>query len=367
MRERNTKSSAGVGRIIADDIRRGDIRKNVKRDLRDMYEFYLDDDERARLAGMGRLRRWISMVIWLVKSLLVNLTPVRRLLLVLSLLLVMINRISFDRNGTTFGIDLTAVGFVILLVVLMLELKDKLLAKDELETGRAVQLALLPRDHPQVPGWDIWMFTRPANEVGGDLVDHLDTGGDRKGLVLGDVAGKGLGAALLMAKLQATVRALAPETGSLTELGGRLNAIFHRDRVGDRYATLLYLEVAPGANELHLLNAGHPPPVVLRPNGAEELPPVSTALGVLPDSAFVEQTVALGPGDLMVAYSDGVTEAQNEAGEFFGEERLQDLLPSLRPLPVGDAGRRLRSEVERFAGERPLGDDLSLILLRRRD
>ena len=367
MRDRTRKPPPpGVGRTIVEDLRRGEIRKTVRRDLRDIYEFYLDEEARQRLSGMSRVKRWFSLLLWLVKSLILNLSPVRRLLLLLCVVFVLIKTITFKADAANIGVDLTFLGFVILLIVLMLELKDKLLARNELETGRAVQIALLPREHPRMPGWDIWMFTRPANEVGGDLVDHLAVGDGQVGLVLGDVAGKGLGAALLMAKLQATVRALATEAYSMAELGRRLNAIFCRDQVGDRYATLVYLAVTPDSGALRILNAGHPPPVALRERGLEELPPVAPALGMLPGTKFTEQAAHLEPGDILLVYSDGVTEAQNPAGEFFGDERLHGLLAGLRPLSAAEAGDRLRQEVERFVGEGQLGDDLSLILLKRR-
>src|SRR2546425_3758516 len=110
----------------------------------------------------------------------------------------------------------------------MLELKDKLLARDEIEIARQVQLALLPSRHPQPDGWSLWSFMRPANDVGADLVDYIELPEGRLGVVLGDVAGEGLGAALLTAKLQATLRALVPPCPALSGLGPQMNDILHR-------------------------------------------------------------------------------------------------------------------------------------------
>jgi len=132
------------------------------------------------------------------------------------------------------NINVRSLGFVILLVILLLELKDKLVATDELAVGRAVQIAMLPRDNPVVSGWEIWLYTHPANEVGGDLVDYIKMDSDRWGIAIGDVAGKGLGAAMLMSKLQATLRALAPGFQELSDLGSEVNRIIYRDGLRNR-------------------------------------------------------------------------------------------------------------------------------------
>ena len=130
-------------------------------------------------------------------------------------------------GSTQISIHFPTLGIAILLFILMLELKDKLLAREELEAGRAVQRALMPDSGPTIPGWDVSLFTRSANDVGGDLVDYVPLDDQRNGLVLGDVAGKGLPAALLMAKLQSTLRALAAADvhNLVFQLGGDVRII----------------------------------------------------------------------------------------------------------------------------------------------
>jgi len=314
---------------------------------------------------MGRLKRWLFLSVWLLKSLFLRLTPARRILLLLAFLLM-----SF---GTTFRIgsnaqlivSLPSVGVVLLLVILMLELKDKLLSHEELQAGRLVQRALMPERNPAVSGWELSLYTQSANEVGGDLVDYLALDANRMGVALGDVAGKGLPAALLMAKLQATLRALAPEGDSLAELGSWLNRILHRDGLPNRFATLLYFEIVADSGRVRMLNAGHMPPLLLRGAKVEEMQRASSALGMFPDAVFVEQQIDLGTDDLLVAYSDGLTEAMNRAGEFFGEERLHGLVTDLAGLTAETAGSRLVAAVEAFVGDAPRHDDLSLIVLKR--
>jgi sigma-B regulation protein RsbU (phosphoserine phosphatase) len=351
---------------VFEDLRRRNLKRSFRRDAQDLYRFYFSEEERARFASMGRLKRWFVTAWGLLKALLLNLSPTRRLAVILSIVLFLMSRVNFQVGGLEFGVDFVGLGFVVVLVVLMLELRDKLLARNELEVGRAVQLALLPDRNPDVPGWDIWLYTRPANDVGGDLVDTIDLEGDRVSLILGDVSGKGLGAALLMSKLQATVRALAPDTPALSELGGRLNTIFCRDRVSGRFATMVYLEVASHGDRVRVMNAGHMPPILLTEAGQSSLEPVAPPLGILPEAEYTEQELRVERGNLCVIYSDGVTEAEAAGGAMYGEERLDALLPSLRGLDAEAAGRRILAEVEAFVGEERLSDDLSLILLRRR-
>lgn len=360
------KEEAGFARVIIDDFRRGDHKRTIRRDLRDLYSFYLNEEARKRLAAMGWMRRWFLMVWWLIKSLFLNLSPTRRILLLVSMWLAIQGGLYFTIGSVEVGADFRGWGFLLLLLILMLELKDKLLARDELETGRRVQLSLLPKDQPNVAGWDIRFYTRPANDVGGDLVDYLEVSGGRLGLALGDVSGKGLGAALLMAKLQATLRAAVTDfNGSLADLGTRINQIFVRDQVADRYSTLVYLEITPGSGAVRLLNAGHLPPVIVRRSAIEDTPPVAPPIGMLADSTYQEQEIELAAGDMMIVYSDGVTEARNGAGEFYGEERLMKLLERTRGLQAKDVAKLILDDASRFVGEEPFSDDLSLMILGR--
>jgi sigma-B regulation protein RsbU (phosphoserine phosphatase) len=201
--------------------------------------------------------------------------------------------------------------------------------------------------------------------VGGDLVDAIPLGGGRTALVLADVAGKGLGAALLMAKLQSTLRALAEESPSLADLGATVNRILRRDGLPNSFATLVYLEVEAGSGHVRVLNAGHMPPVLLHGAMITELQPGSIALGITHPAAFDEQRVDVAPGDTLLVYSDGVTEAMDASGELFGEDRLRELLAGLASLPPREAARRIVDAVDRFTGEARIHDDLSILVLRR--
>ncbi len=247
----------------------------------------------------------------------------------------------------------------------MLELKDKVLAKDELEEGRAVQIALMPERNPKIPGWSAWLYTRPANEVGGDMVDFIQIDENRYGIALGDVAGKGLRAALLMSKLQSTLRALVKDFTSLAELAKKINTIFYRDSLPNIFASLVYFELKSDSGEISMFNAGHLPPLILKGETVEELKKGAPALGLSDQTSFFEKKVLLNEEELFVAYSDGISEARNEFGEFFGEERLKQLLPKFKGYSPEQAGEKILAVIEHFVGDTKYHDDLSIVIFKR--
>lgn len=344
-------------RTFLDDLESPDLSQSFKRDLVDLYHFYLDKDSQAELEEMSPLARWFNVSFWILREMFFRLTPVRRLMLVIGLFLAV---------SAFYGpIGQSLVAILIILTVLILELKDKLLAQSELATGRVVQLALMPEAAPQLGGWDIWMTSRPASEVGGDLVDHIDLGHGRMGISLGDVAGKGLGAAMYMSKLQATIRALAPTTRSLSDLAGQINAIFRRDGLPSRFSSLVYLEIEEFGDMVTMFNAGHLPSILVKGEKLVSGPKGEPAIGLMDDPGFAEHTTTLDAGDYLILYSDGITEARNIDGTFFGEARLRRLLMNAGRKSALELGVEIASAINRFAGDARQNDDVSLVVLRR--
>ena len=351
-------------KTIMNDIKQGNIKRTLIQDLKDIYNFYLDQQTRNKLKQMNKFKRWIFIIFWMLKSLFLKLTPARRILLLFSLILLAFKFNNSSSNEVAVSFNSYGIAFIIALFILMLELKDKLLATDELLVGRKVQFALMPDKNPIFPGWEIWLYTMPANEVGGDLVDYLQIDEKRLGVALGDVAGKGLGAALLMAKLQATIRAIAPNFKSLADLGSEINKIFCRDGIPNRFISLIYLEINPDSGLVRILNSGHMPPILVDKNSVTEMAQGTSALGLARDSKYKEQQIELNQDDVLVIYSDGLTEARNEQGEFFDDDRFLQILPKYKGQTLDSMGRKILNEVKSFVGDARANDDLSLILLK---
>jgi len=352
-------------RIVTEDVLQRGFARSVGGTFSSLEAFYLSAEDRRQLAELKPGRRMLRRVWWFIRGLLLKLTPARRIMLAAGMFTLLIGRGRIDIDTVHVALRIQGLGMLLVFFVLVLELKDKLIARDELEAGRAVQFALMPSDSPKVSGWDIWLFTQPANDVGGDLVDHLALDDGRHAIVLGDVTGKALPAALLAVKLQATIRALVPYFSDLGDLGAGLNRILYRDGLPTRFASLIFAVVTPDSGAVRLLNAGHMPPLLLRGSSVTTLPRGSMVLGMMPNVPFVEQQALFEIGDTVVVYSDGVSEAMNEVEDFFGDERLQALVLQTRGLTAAQAGARILADLKRFVGEATQSDDVSLMVLRR--
>jgi len=257
---------------------------------------------------------------------------------------------------------------------LMLEnarLTDRALEQEKLRRDLAlaaeVQRRLLPPQPPRSDAVTLTAFTLPARSVGGDYYDFLDLGGDRIGVAIADVSGKGIAAALVMSVVQASLRVISSDRGlPVSELATRMNGFLHQSTDGNKYATFFYAQIADGGRRLRYVNAGHNPPYLLRRSHAgvevSELTIGGTVLGLFPKVAFEEATLDLCPGDVLVAFTDGVTEALNEAGEEFGEDRLKDLLREAFDSSARDISSRLADRVREWIGGAEQHDDLTFVV-----
>jgi serine phosphatase RsbU (regulator of sigma subunit) len=356
-----------IGRTLRDDIHQVKIKDNLSGEYKDLKEYFLTDDRKKKLKTMNNFKKFFIIPWWLLKSLYFKLTPFRRILLVIAIILILLsgdNRISSE--GTSVNLISTAmIAGLIFLFILALELKDKLYAKTELEEGRAVQKALMPAAIPDVDGWDIWLYTKPANDVGGDLLDFLKLSEDKVCISVGDVAGKGLSAALLMAKLQSTIRAIVPDYKTLADLGDKINKIFCRDSLPRLFASLIYLELNTQTGKIKILNAGHLPPILILNNNMEKLKIKSPALGIIPDAIYNEETMNLQPKETLIIYSDGLTEARNEIGNFYSEKRLEQLLSEDLILSSEKLGEKILADISNFIGKAKTHDDLTIAIIKR--
>jgi sigma-B regulation protein RsbU (phosphoserine phosphatase) len=235
--------------------------------------------------------------------------------------------------------------------------------EQEVAEARAIQQGLLPKSIPQRAGYEITGAWQPAQSVGGDYYDVLEFDEATLGLCIADVAGKGLAAALLMSNLQAAVRGLASPALSPEGLCTRLNSLVCHNTGSDRFITFFYAQLDGVAGILRYTNAGHNPPILQHGDGSyERLEAGGGVLGVFPNQTFAAGTAQLAPGDRVVLYTDGVTEACDHAGEEFGEDRLLQVLQEHR----ASCASVLQQEILGAAGEFSGGhwhDDATLLIL----
>lgn len=238
----------------------------------------------------------------------------------------------------------------------------------EMHLAAEIQRQILPKGAPQVPGFQLAGWNRPARQVGGDYYDLFPARSGRVGLVVGDVSGKGIPAALMVSTLHSALRLLLDQSELGPSLLERLNRHILESSMPNKFITLLIGEVDPESGVLRYMNAGHNPGFLLRRDGAlNELGAGGVPLGLLPGSRYGMSEVSLAPGDLLCLYSDGITEAESVEEEEFGNERLIDLLRRYRDRPLQEVLDSIHYAVSDHAQGRPQGDDQTLVLLRRDD
>jgi sigma-B regulation protein RsbU (phosphoserine phosphatase) len=246
----------------------------------------------------------------------------------------------------------------------------------ELAMAEQVQRGLFPQKLPPVPGLDYFGICRPAAAVGGDYYDFVPLGPEKLGIAVGDISGKGLSAALLMASLQGSLRSSAsPSEGDEARTIDRVNRQLCGLIGPSRFATLFWGVYDWKRRELAYVNAGHNPPMLLRraslsnghSNGhepAERLTVGGTVLGMFPEAAFRSGVVKLEPGDCVGLFSDGISEAPDGADVEFGERRLEGLLREGASLSAADLCDRVFAEVQTYLRGRPNPDDLTIVVLK---
>jgi sigma-B regulation protein RsbU (phosphoserine phosphatase) len=233
----------------------------------------------------------------------------------------------------------------------------------ELDEARRIQRKLLPSTMPALEGWEVAVSWQPASGVGGDCFDAISLGPARLGLSIADVVGKGIPAALLMANLQAAVRAFATNTTEPAELCQQVNRILCGHVAEGRFISFFYCIVDHDESTLTFANAGHYPPILIRAEGTiERLDTGGAVLGVFPEGGYEQGQVSLRGGDRIILYTDGITDVCNAADEDFGDGRLVDLAVANRACSAPALQARLATAVDEFSDGR-FQDDATLIVL----
>jgi sigma-B regulation protein RsbU (phosphoserine phosphatase) len=330
---------------ISDGIALQHLWAQFRSDASATYQFYSKEVDRAPLAGESQARRFGRLVRGFFWAMMTKLSPARRVLLLLALVLLLFPKISFLSDDQQIqSIDFRLLAGVVLLLLLALELSDRVIMKRDLEIAREIQSWLMPSQAPVVPGLDIAFATRPANTVAGDYYDVFFRPNGRLLIVVADVVGKSVPAALLTATLQASLRTLAALPGSLPELVGRVNRYACEQSLqGRRFTTAFLAELDPATGAMTYVNAGHNWPVLRRVSGAIE---------------------RLEAGGLPLVFTDGLVEAENAQEHEFGEERMLPVAQTLHNGASAEGLARMMATVDAFVGLTRQHDDITCLLLR---
>jgi len=305
-----------------------------------------------------------------------KLSPARRVLLLVSLVMLILPHAGFQYSGQggkayTVEFDLHFWGGLILLLLLLLEIGDRVVMKRDLQIAREIQTWLLPGAAPQIPGLAIAYATRPANTVAGDYYDVFPRPGktnddNRVVLAVADVAGKSIPAAMLMATFQASLKTLSTAQVALPELAANMNRYACSNSQGGlRFTTAFLAEYDPVRRTIHYINAGHNNPILRRTSGQiERLTVGGLPFGIVPEATYDSATLTLEPGDWLVVFTDGLVEALNARDEEYGEVRLLSAIEAGRSVEPADLLRRLMNDLDIFVGNTPQHDDVTCMLLK---
>jgi len=368
--------------VYTHDLSAGDLQRLFTRDAREAYTFFARGIDREQLERLPWHIRLVTHVRLFLLAFMLRLSPARRALygtaLIASVLGIIglfngIHIVRLDpiplayplptwRDGTLMIVT----GFILLNLLVIMEVADRLSLKHDLNVAREIQLAMLPSGTYRAPGIEVHGETRPANTVGGDFYDLIPMPDGRVLVALGDVAGKGSPAALLMALLLAILRTLIDEGLELPALAARLNSQVTRHAPPSRFITLFLGMYDPTSEQLTWLNAGQNPPMIRRASGEwVKLPATGVALGMFEGSPYEAETTSLASGDVLVMYSDGITEAETSRGVPFEEQGLQTVVNAW----VGGSAPELSSAVLRavtqYVGDARVADDLTVLVLKR--
>jgi len=368
------------------DLSTDDLQRLFTDDTRDAYRYFTRGKDDDRYAGMPM---WKSAPLRLREFFIaftLRLSPARRALYVGALIVALAGLIRLFRGFAAvdfpFGVPFLQVAvlmpvwadgtlalvislFLVNLLVL-LEVADRLSLKGELEVAREIQLAMLPKGTYRAGDIEVCGITRPANTVGGDFYDVLPLPDGRIIVTLGDVAGKGSPAALLMALLLAVLRTLVDEDLAPPALVERLNVQICRHSPSSRFITLFYAVYSPPTGRLTYVNAGQNPPMIRRRDGRyERLGGTGVALGMFDHSTFGAVDTTLEPGETLVMYSDGITEAEDPAGQPFEESGLEAVVERNAREEPAEIGVQVLKAVEAHAKASRFIDDLTILLLKR--
>ena len=361
---------------VTDGMRLNELWKQFRTDARSSYQLYSREVDSTWTPGVGRAKHFFDVAGQFFWAIIEKLTPARRVLLLIALVLIFFP--SGEATWQTSSGEVRILAFdnhfwggLLMLVLLVLEVADRVVMKRDLQIAKEIQAWLLPANPPPVPGLDIAFATRPANTVAGDYYDAFprsssDSSAGTFLIAIADVAGKSIPAAMLMATFQASLKTLCTLPGPLTELVGRMNTYAcSNSQNGRRFTTTFLAEYDLATRGLTYVNAGHNAPILRRQSGAiERLQAGGIPLGIQENVPYESGTVTLQSGDWLVVFTDGVVEAENNRAEEYGEMRLLVMLHANTMVTPQMLLNSIMLDLDHFVGDAPQHDDVTLMLLR---
>jgi phosphoserine phosphatase RsbU/P len=249
--------------------------------------------------------------------------------------------------------------------LLLEEQLEKRRMEEQLAVASQIQRRLLPQVNPMLPHYQIYGVNRTCYQIGGDYYDFITKKDDRLAIIIADVAGKGIGAALLMAAFQASIRTLVQTEKDPATLMARLNQVMKENAPPNKYITVFYAELDTSSNSLEYVNAGHNPPIFLSNDKTSFLEACGPVIGILPQAHFESKRLSIESNDMVILYTDGVTECRNPEDEEFGEDGVIQFLKKNSNSTMEDLAGMLENHIREFTHNAPPLDDSTLVLLKR--
>lgn len=363
-------------RRVTEGLEISQLWSQFESEARASYRLYSKDVAAKTPEGLTQRGRHLHVIKEFFWAVFEKLSPARRVLLLAALVMLVLPQAGFNYEGEHGTVHVGEFDFhfwaaLLLLLLLILEIADRVVMKRDLQIAREIQTWLLPGAPPQIPGLALAYATRPANTVAGDYYDVFPRPGktndeNRVVFAVADVAGKSIPAAMLMATFQASLKTLSTAQVALPELAANMNKYACSNSQGGlRFTTAFLAEYDAAHRSIDYINAGHNNPILRRANGQiERLDVGGLPFGIQPESQYQCARVTLAPGDWLILFTDGLVEAENARQEEYGEARVLSVLEAAKSLEPADLLKRLMAELDLFVGATPQHDDVTCMLLK---
>ncbi|MBS1492464.1 MAG: serine/threonine-protein phosphatase [Bacteroidetes bacterium] len=351
--------------LYTSDLTSEEFQKLVTKDIPGLYKFYSRDMKKPD-ESKDNFKRWLLFIRNFIVAILRKLTPLRRILFSIAIFIFAAGVVTDNPQWYGFSI-------YILVLLLVLEVADKIIAKDEISIAREVQDSMIPKSAPAYEGYDIECHCETANDVGGDFIDFVNRKDELNNKLLisvGDISGKGMGAALHMVHVRAIIRYVADIIPEPKDIMKSLNRDILKNFKKGLFLTAVLAEI--DKDKIKLCRGGHPPILFFKKseNRCEELKPAGSALGMMNEDLFNKTIqdieVTLQTGDVIFIYTDGIFEAMNSNKDEYGLAKVKEVLSSNAYKDVSDIKRILVDSVNNFRGFHEVNDDITFAIIKKK-